>query len=129
MRGNSGRGCNSPGKFQEWSARKGHCERNEEHDSPRRHLGTGIRIRRTFNPSHTAAPSAKARSDFQKQREHHFLHVFAFSILSTGIRNWRRSSIAPSALPTRTSSSEPPQNQSTIWLMAVAATRLRGSFA
>src|SRR3954463_3308004 len=94
----------------------------------------GFRTRRKCRPTHTALPRTKERSaDSARIANIYFLpplaSAFAFAILSASARNFFWSSIAVSTMPTRTSSIEPLQNQSTMRCRALGATRPRGSAA
>ncbi len=78
---------------------------------------------------HGRPEQQRPQRQFQKQRQHHFFPPFVCVILSVSMRSRLRSSIAKSTMPTRTSSIEPLQNQSTTRCTALAATRSRGSVA
>jgi len=82
------------------------------------------------NP-HGASEQQGAQRRLRQNRQHHFFppFAFAFATWSASIRNCRWSSMAVSTMPTKTSSTEPLQNQSTMRWTAFAATRPRGSAA
>ena len=93
----------------------------------------GFRTRRRFKPIHTTLPRSKERSADSARIASIIFSLasfaFAFATWSASMRNCRWSSIAVSTMPTRTSSTEPLQNQSTMRWTAFAATRPRGSAA
>src|SRR3954453_14062864 len=82
---------------------------------------------------HGASKDQGAKRRLRQNRQHYFFPPLApplaFAILSASARNFFWSSIAVSTMPTRTSSIEPLQNQSTMRCTALAATCPRGSAA
>ena len=89
------------------------------------------RSRKSFSAAKTITPRSSERSDEVASSvimgARYFLPALAFAILSDSARNWRGSSFLLSTMPTSTSSSEPPVNQSSTRCTALAATALRFS--
>ncbi len=107
----------------------GHRQRGDQHHRPCRHMHTRVAHAQQLQAEpDDAAERERSQCRFQKQRQHHFL-PFARATRSVSMRKRLRSSIAVSTIPTRTSSTEPLQNQSTMRWTALAATRPRASVA
>ena len=89
----------------------------------------GVRVahaqERQAEPYGTAERQRPKRR-FQQQAHHYRFPPLAFATLSASMRSCRWSIIALSTMPTRTSSTDPLQNQSTIRWTALAATLPRG---
>ena len=78
---------------------------------------------------HGNAERQRSQRRFEEQVQYHRFPPFAFAIMSAKLRSCRGSSMALSTMPTRTSSTDPLQNKSTIRWTALAATFPRGCVA
>src|SRR5215471_15314741 len=102
----------------------------DQHDRPCGHMSA----RAPHAQERQAEPYGNAERQrpqrrFQEQVQHYRLPPFAFATLSAKVRSCRWSSMALSTMPTRTSSTDPLQNKSTIRWTALAATFPRGCVA
>src|SRR4029077_19447335 len=113
-----------------------HRQRRHQHHDPGCHMHVRIsHAKKIQTDPHDASENEAAKRRLCQNRQHHFFPPFAvvfslaFATWSANKRNCRWSSMAVSTMPTRTSSTEPLQNQSTMRWTALAATRPRGSAA
>jgi hypothetical protein len=85
-----------------------HRQRGDQHNGPRRHLDVRVaHAQQLQNEGYRGSEQQRTQCGFREQRYDHFLLPFARPIRSASIRSLRVSSMALSAIPTRTSSTEP----------------------
>src|SRR5262252_370090 len=107
-----------------------HRQGGSQHDGPRGHMDVSVAHAQELQAEpYGAAERQRPQGGFHQQVQHHRFPPFAFATLSASMRSCRWSSMALSTMPTRTSSTDPSQNQSTIRWTALAATFPRGCVA